>query len=329
MTALRTTVTRTSPSDRLVGRALPSPNSSATREVDPMIGHLIGDSAGIVSIRKQIRRLTERQADARRALPILIVGETGTGKGLVAWAIHATGPRAHKPFVQVNCAAVPETLFEAELFGFEKGAFTGARHAKAGLFHAAARGTIFLDELSCLPLALQAKLLKVVEQRTMRRIGSTQEEPMDAWIIAASSDNLLARTREGRFREDLYHRLAVVSLELPPLRQRGRDIQLLAERFLARACAEYGVPARTLAFSARAALLAHPWPGNVRELSNLMERVVLLSEETQVTAETLDFVDPRAQEPAAAPGHRGDARDAERRPGSIPAGSSAAGRLRA
>jgi transcriptional regulator with PAS, ATPase and Fis domain len=307
MAAPKTTVTSTNPVDRLVGRAVLPPNSSATREVDPMIslGHLIGDSAGIVSIREQIRRLTERQSDARRPLPILIVGETGTGKGLVACAIHATGPRAHEPFVQVNCAAVPETLFEAELFGFAKGAFTGASHAKAGLFQAAARGTIFLDEVSCLPLTLQAKLLKVVEQRTMRRIGSTREEPMDAWIIAASSDDLLARTREGRFREDLYHRLAVVSLQLPPLRQRGRDILLLAERFLAHACAEYGVPARTLALSARAALLAHPWPGNVRELSNLMERVVLLSEETQVTAETLESLEPRLPEPAAAPGSNG------------------------
>jgi two-component system, NtrC family, response regulator AtoC len=295
------------------------------------LGQLIGNSAGIVSIREQIRRLVERQADTRRPLPILILGETGTGKGLVARAIHTAGPRAEGPFVQLNCAAVPETLFEAELFGFEKGAFTGARHAKAGLFQAAARGTIFLDELSGLPLPLQAKLLKVVEQRTLRRVGSTREEPMNAWVIGASSDDLLARTREGRFREDLYHRLAVVSLQLPPLRQRGRDILLLAEGFLAHACAEYGVPARTLAVSARAALLAHAWPGNVRELSNLMERVVLLSEGTEVTAETLEFVEPRAQEPAAVPGpngkvNRGDARDGVER-GPRLAGAPAAGQL--
>jgi DNA-binding NtrC family response regulator len=265
-----------------------------------VLGQLIGDSAEIVSIREQIRRLVEKQAVARRPLPILILGETGTGKGLVARTLHAAGSRAESPFVQVNCAAIPETLFEAELFGFEKGAFTGARHAKAGLFQAAARGTIFLDELSRLPLALQAKLLKVVEQRTVRRIGSSQDEPMGAWIITASNDDLLTRTREGLFREDLYHRLAVVSLRLPPLRQRGRDVLLLAERLLARACAEYGVPTKTIAPSACAALLAHTWPGNIRELANLMERVVLLSEETQVTAETLEVGGTFLREPAVA-----------------------------
>jgi two-component system, NtrC family, response regulator AtoC len=264
------------------------------------LGELIGNSAEIVAIREQIRRLVRRQPGARRPPPILILGETGTGKGLVARAIHAAGPRADGPFIQVNCAALPETLFEAELFGFEKGAFTSARHAKPGLFQVAAGGTIFLDELSRLNLTSQAKLLKVVEQRTLRRLGSTRDEPMDAWIIAASSDNLLTSVREGRFREDLYHRLAVVSLRLPPLSQRGPDILLLAERLLARACAEYGVPPRTLAPSARAALLAHSWPGNVRELANLMERVVLLCEATEVTAETLDLTEVPAQERTAA-----------------------------
>jgi hypothetical protein len=231
-------------SEDVVGGALPSPSPPPARKVTPMtpLSQLIGDSVQIVSIREQIRRLVQRQAGARRSLPILILGETGTGKGLVARAIHTAGPRAGGPFIQVNCAAVPETLFEAELFGFEKGAFTGACYAKAGLFKAAARGTIFLDELSGLPLALQAKLLKVVAARTIRRVGSTRDEPMDAWIIAASNDDLLARTREGRFREDLYHRLAVVTLQLPPLWQRGRDVLLLAERFLAHTCAEYGVP---------------------------------------------------------------------------------------
>jgi two-component system, NtrC family, response regulator AtoC len=263
------------------------------------LGQLIGDSAEIISIREQIRRLVQRQSGVRRPLPILILGETGTGKGLVAHAIHETGPRADGPFIQINCAALPEALLEAELFGFERGAFTGARRAKLGLFQVATGGMIFLDELSRLPLPQQAKLLKVVEQGTLRRIGSTRDEPMDAWIVAASNDDLLTRTREGRFREDLYHRLAVVSLRLPPLRQRGQDILLLTERFLARACAEYGVPPRTLAPSARAALLAHAWPGNVRELANLVERVVLLSEGTQVTAETLDLTEPPAQEPTA------------------------------
>jgi DNA-binding NtrC family response regulator len=268
------------------------------------LGELIGESPEVAGIREKIRRLVQRPPGVNRLPPILILGETGTGKSLVAHAIHAAGPRADGPFVQVNSAALPETLLEAELFGFEKGAFTGARHSKPGLFQVAARGTIFLDELGRLSLTHQAKLLKAVEQRTIRRIGGTRDEPVDAWIVAASSDDLLARTREGSFREDLYHRLAVVSLRLPPLRERGLDVLLLAERFLARACAEYGVPARTLTPSARTALLAYTWPGNVRELANLVERLVVLSESTQITAEMLDFPQLSARErPPALAGH--------------------------
>jgi DNA-binding NtrC family response regulator len=266
------------------------------------LGELIGESPQMAAIREQVRRIVQKQPGVTRQPPILILGETGTGKSLVAHAIHAAGPRAAAPFVQVNCAALPETLLEAELFGFEKGAFTGARHAKPGLFQVAARGTIFLDELGRLSPAHQAKLLKAVEQRTIRRIGGMRDEPVDAWIIAASSDDLFERAREGRFREDLYHRLAVVSLWLPALRQRGSgDILLLAERFLARACAEYGVPPKTLAPSARAALIAHTWPGNVRELANLLERVVILSEGTQVTAEMLDLPQISARKRSPAP----------------------------
>jgi DNA-binding NtrC family response regulator len=205
----------------------------------------------------------------------------------VARAIHTAGPRAGGPFVEVNCAALPESLLEAELFGFEQGAFTGARGAKPGLFQVASRGMLFLDELNGLPLTQQAKLLKVVEQRTVRRIGSNRDEPTDAWIVAASGEDLLRSTREGRFREDLYHRLAVVVLRMPPLRERGADVLLLAERFIARACAEYGVPLKAFAPSARRSLLANSWPGNVRELANLVERIVLLSDVTQVTADTL------------------------------------------
>jgi DNA-binding NtrC family response regulator len=259
------------------------------REVTDMTppSELLGHSAAIVSIREQIRGLVQRQSRAPRPFPILILGETGTGKGLVARAIHAAGPRAGGPFVEVNCAALPEALLEAELFGFEQGAFTGARRAKPGLFQVASRGTLFLDELNGLPLSQQAKLLKVVEQRTVRRIGSARDEPTDAWIVAASGEDLLRSTREGRFREDLYHRLAVVVLRMPRLRERGADVLLLAERFIARACAEYGVPPKAFAPSARRALLEHSWPGNVRELANLVERIVLLSDVTQVTADTL------------------------------------------
>src|SRR3989338_4542753 len=196
---------------------------------------LIGASAVIEQVRDRIGRLLERQHESRRLPPVLIEGETGTGKGLLARLIHRAGPRAEGPFVEVNCAAIPETLLAAELFGFERGAFTDARQAKPGLFQTAHRGTIFLDEIGLLPEGLQAKLLKVIEERTVRRLGSTRSEPLDVWILTATNDDLALATRLKRFREDLYHRLAVLTLAVPPLRERAEDILALAERFLTRA----------------------------------------------------------------------------------------------
>jgi DNA-binding NtrC family response regulator/tetratricopeptide (TPR) repeat protein len=258
-----------------------------------LIPELIGESPGIVAIRERIARLVARASDVRRLPPILIQGETGSGKGLVARALHHAGPRSGGPFVDVNCAAIPETLLEAEMFGFERGAFTDARQAKRGLFQTAHQGTLFLDEIGLLPEGLQAKLLTVLEERTVRRLGATQSEPVDVWIIAATNLDLQAATRAGRFREDLYHRLAVLTLTLPPLRERERDVPLLAEHFLARACVDYGLPAKTLAPDARAALVAYRWPGNVRELINAMERVALLAETPVVTADHLGLSDQR------------------------------------
>src|SRR6267378_1125167 len=219
------------------------------------LADLLGESSGMNAIRDKIVRLLARQQDTRRLPPVLIEGETGTGKGLLARLIHRAGPRPQGPFVDVNCAAIPETLLEAEMFGFERGAFTDARRAKPGLFQTAHRGTIFLDEVGLLPEALQAKLLKVLEERSVRRLGSTRDEPVDAWIVTATNEDLMVAVRERRFREDLYHRLAVLTLTLPP--------------------------------DARAALLAYRWPGNIRELGNLMERVALLSSELDVTAPIL------------------------------------------
>jgi transcriptional regulator with PAS, ATPase and Fis domain len=197
---------------------------------------------------------------AGRLAPILILGETGTGKGLLAGILHRAGPRAAGPFVDVNCAAIPETLLEAELFGFERGAFTDARHAKPGLLQMAHRGMLFLDEVGLLPEALQAKLLKVLEERTVRRLGSTRSEPVDVWIVSATSEDLRAAAGARRFREDLYHRLAILTLRLPPLRERGEDVGRLAEQFLRQACEDYGLAPRTLAPDAQAALRAHSWP---------------------------------------------------------------------
>ena len=241
----------------------------------------------IARLRGHVRQILKTVGAARRPAPILIRGETGTGKGLIAHILQRAGPRARGPFVDVNCAAIPEHLLEAELFGYEPGAFTDARHSKPGLFQLAHRGTLFLDEIALLPESLQAKLLKVLDGGAIRRLGATTTEPVDVWILAATNENLDAARRNHRLREDLYHRLAVLTIDVPALRTRANDVIQLAEHFLARACADYGLPSRTLALDARAALLAYPWPGNVRELSNVVERAALLSDEPAITAATL------------------------------------------
>src|SRR5262245_11152954 len=253
----------------------------------PLLSELLGESPGMIAVRETATRLLQRQSERGRLPPVMILGETGVGKGLLARSIHRAGPRASGPFVDVNCAAIPETLLEAELFGYERGAFTDARHPKAGLFQTANHGTIFLDEVGLLPEALQAKLLKALEDRAVRRLGSTRSEPIDVWIVTASNEDLATAVRTRRFREDLYHRLAVVTLTIPPLRARGDDVLRLAAHFLARACAEYRLPPRSLTGEAHAALLAYPWPGNIRALANVVERVALLSETAAVTPDQL------------------------------------------
>src|SRR5215472_7849347 len=265
------------------------------------LAELIGESPALEVVKEQIRRLVSLQQGARRLPSILIQGETGTGKGLVARLIHRVGPRAGGQFVDVNCAAIPEPLLEAELFGFERGAFTDARRAKPGLFQTAHRGTIFLDEVGLLPEPLQAKLLKVIEEQVLRRLGGTTAEPVDAWVISATNADLQSAIRERRFREDLFHRLAVLTLRLPPLRERGRDIVVLAQRFLARACSEYGLEEKTFTAEAHARLLAYSWPGNIRELFNVVERVALLGEGSLVTAAMLALPEPAVAETAPAP----------------------------
>ena len=262
------------------------------------LADLVGDSPGIRAVRETVARVLARRQDVRRLPPILIEGETGSGKGLLARMIHRAGPRPEGPFIDVNCAAIPDTLLEAEMFGFERGAFTDARRSKPGLFQAAHRGTIFLDEVGLLPEALQAKLLKVLEERTVRRLGATRDEAVDVWVITATNENLRHSMRERRFREDLYHRLAVLTVTLPPLRDRGDDIMTLAEHFLERTCAEYGIARKTLTADARAALSVHAWPGNVRELSNVIERAVLLAPGGELTAAELGLQAPLAAVPA-------------------------------
>ena len=251
------------------------------------MSELLGESPGIQAVRNTVGRLLAHGAEGHRLPPLLIQGETGTGKGLMARAIHRAGPRAAGPLVEVNCAAIPETLLEAELFGFARGAFTDAREAKAGLFQTAHGGTLFLDEVGLLPERVQAKFLKVLEDGAVRRLGSTRSEPADVALVAATSENLLDAVHGHRFREDLYHRLAVVTVRLPSLAERGPDILLLAEHFLGRACTDYGLAPKTLTPDARSALLAYSWPGNIRELANVMERAVLLTETPLVTVGVL------------------------------------------
>jgi transcriptional regulator with PAS, ATPase and Fis domain len=219
---------------------------------------------------------------------VLVTGETGTGKELLARALHYGGPRAAAPFVELNCAALPTALLESELFGHERGAFTDAKAAKPGLFEVAAGGTLFLDEINSLALELQSKLLRALEQKVVRRLGATTSRTVDVRIIAATNSRLDRAVAEGRFREDLYYRLNVVILELPPLRARGDDVLRLAAHFLAKFARQYGIPEPTLSAEARRILLGHSWPGNVRELRNVMERTLLLSPPGRFEIEPLE-----------------------------------------
>jgi DNA-binding NtrC family response regulator len=237
------------------------------------INGIIGESPSMRAVLEQIRQI----ASLPETPPVLITGETGTGKGLVARSIHSASHRANKPFIEVNCTALPATLMEAELFGYERGAFTDAKESKMGLFEAAEGGFLFLDEVGDLELTLQGKLLKAVEERTTRRVGGLRDRQIDVRILAATNRDLEREAQRERFRRDLYFRLAVILLRLPPLRERGDDVLQLAELFLARFSAKYGRDVRRMDPDARRSLLAYPWPGNVRELSHVIERAVLWS----------------------------------------------------
>ena len=214
---------------------------------------------------------------AHRDVTVLIGGETGTGKELVARAIHYESPRAAEPFVEVNCAAIPANLLESELFGHEKGAFTGAVASKPGLFEQAHGGTLFLDEIATLPIDLQPKLLRALESREIRRVGGQQSRQIDVRVIAATHADLRTAVSQKQFREDLYYRLNVVALTLPPLRDREGDVELLAETFITRIATSYGLPVPPLTPELRAALREYRWPGNIRELRNSIERSLVLS----------------------------------------------------
>jgi two-component system, NtrC family, response regulator AtoC len=256
--------------------------------------------AGVLGVSPIIRAVMDqvRQVAALDELPpVLITGETGTGKGLVARTLHSSGRRADKPFIDVNCTALPANLMEAELFGYERGAFTDAKESKLGLFEAAEAGFLFLDEVGDLEQSLQGKLLRAIEERTVRRVGGIRDRKVDVRILAATNRDLESEVQQGRFRSDLYFRLAVILLHLPPLRERGEDALLLAEHFLHRFSAKYGKDVRRIDPPAKDVLLAYPWPGNVRELSHVIERAVLWSRDSTLKVEHLSLATPGRAEP--------------------------------
>ena len=236
------------------------------------LGQLLGQSPAL----DKVKDLLARAAQAE--VTVLLEGESGTGKEVAARGLHAEGPRAQRPFVAINCAAIPESLVESTLFGHVKGAFTGASADQPGSFELAQGGVLFLDEVGELRLDVQAKLLRVLQERRVQRLGARREQPIDVQIVAATNRGLQEEASAGRFREDLYYRLAVFPVELPPLRERGEDVLLLAQHFVQSFAQGYGRACAGISARAERALLAHDWPGNVRELENCLRRAVILED---------------------------------------------------
>ena len=260
---------------------------------DPPARELIGHSATMQDIRARIAKLARTQA------PVHIAGESGSGKELAARLIHRLGNRADKPFVAVNCGAIPETLMESEFFGYRKGAFTGAEADRGGFFQAADGGTLFLDEVADLPLSMQVKLLRVLQEKKVRKVGATQEEPVDVRIVSATHQNLAALVEGGQFRQDLYYRLNVIDLVMPSLRDRAEDIPEMA-RFL---LDKLGGGSVQLDRDAEKALCAYAFPGNVRELENTLERALALCDNQRITADDLNL-SPTLPAASATPGSK-------------------------
>ncbi|HXE49043.1 MAG TPA: sigma-54 dependent transcriptional regulator, partial [Ramlibacter sp.] len=273
---------------RAAGVARPADGNERSPSGQAALQRLVGDSQPMRSVKERIAKV------ARSMAPVLVRGESGTGKELVARAIHACSHRTEGPFVAVNCSAIPESLLEAEFFGAKKGSYTGAAQDREGYFQAARSGTLFLDEIGDLPLAMQSKLLRAIQERQVRALGSTQEDAVDVRIVSATHKDLVADVHAGRFRQDLYYRLNVIEIMVPPLRERREDLPMLCEALLARIAQESGMPSPVLSPSVVEQLSAHPLGGNVRELENLLHRAVALSdgEELQV-----DFAPTQAAPP--------------------------------
>jgi DNA-binding NtrC family response regulator len=264
-------------------RQLERENALLKRKVDEEynFSSIIGESGSLAEIIAEVRKV----ADSRSS--VLLLGETGTGKELFARVIHGSSSRGSMPFVPINCSAIPDPLLESELFGHAKGAFTGAVSSKAGLLDEANGGTVFLDEIGDMAPALQAKLLRVFEEQEMRPLGSTKLRKVDVRFITATNQDLGEAIAAGRFREDLYYRINIINLQLPPLRERKEDIPSLALHYLEKFAAEYGRPARKISDEALRMLTAYRWPGNIRELQNVLERAVLIAEQNTIESEQL------------------------------------------
>ncbi|MCC6025519.1 MAG: sigma-54 dependent transcriptional regulator, partial [Caldimicrobium sp.] len=243
--------------------------------------NIVAESPAMKKVLSLVSKVAETDA------PVLITGESGTGKGVIARLIHQLSPAKEGPFLQINCAAIPETLLEAELFGYERGAFTGATHSKAGLFELAEGGTLFLDEIGDMPLSLQAKLLTVLQDKTIRRLGGLKEIKVNFRFISATNQDLEKMVEEGKFREDLFWRLNVIRINIPPLRERKEDIIPLAQHFIKKFNQKYRKEVQGLTQEAMLALLRHDFPGNVRELENRIERGIILAEDEYLTREDL------------------------------------------
>jgi two-component system, NtrC family, response regulator PilR len=247
-------------------------------------------------VRAMIEKLARSQA------PVYITGESGSGKELAARLIHENGARRDKAFVPVNCGAIPENLVESEFFGYRKGAFTGAEADREGFFHAANGGTLFLDEVADLPLAMQVKLLRAIQEKRVRKVGATSEDPVDVRIICATHQDLARLVEAGKFRQDLYYRLAVIELCMPPLRECGEDVPLLAEAILARLGEDGGRARPRLSKEAVGALCGYDFPGNTRELENILERAIALSVREEIEPDDLQLAPPKlTPEEAAGP----------------------------
>ncbi len=253
---------------------------------------LLGESAPLAQVRELIGKLARTQA------PVYISGESGSGKELAARLIHENGARRDKPFVPVNCGAIPETLMESEFFGYKKGAFTGAGEDREGFFQAANGGTLFLDEVAELPLAMQVKLLRAIQEKRVRKVGATQEDPVDVRIISATHQNLSALVSAARFRQDLFYRLNVIELKMPSLRECREDVPGIAASILVRLARQNGVAAPRLDASAVEELMRYDFPGNVRELENILERALALSGKSEISAEDLRLAPSAVAEPA-------------------------------